>query len=76
MDRIGRGAIPARSTFNFESGTLAIAMLDLRGGNPTFKSLPLLWVAGVEGAVITSSIGDVLNGIDQAFAQSPYLERQ
>lgn len=67
---------PSAVTFNFESGTLAIAMLDLRGGNPTFKSLPLLWVAGVEGAVITSSIGDVLNGIDQAFAQSPYLERQ
>jgi hypothetical protein len=67
---------PSAVTFNFESGTLAIAMLDLRGGNPTFKNIPLLWIAGIEGAVITSSIGDVLNGIDQAFAQSPYLERQ
>jgi len=67
---------PTAVTFEFESGTLAIAMLDLRGGNPTFKSIPLLWVAGIEDAVITTGVGEVLNGIDQAFAQSPYLERR
>jgi len=67
---------PAATSFTFESGTLAIAMLDLHGGDPTFKNLPLLWVAGVEGALATSTIDGVLNGIDQAFAQSPYLERR
>lgn len=63
------------ATFEFESGTLGIAMLDLRGGDPTFKNVPLLWVAGIQGAVITTSVGDVLGAVDQAFAQSPYLER-
>ena len=67
---------PSAVAFNFESGTLAIVMLDLRGGDPTLRRVPVLWAAGIEGAVVTTSIGDVLNGIDQAFAQSPYLERQ
>jgi hypothetical protein len=66
---------PTTVTFNFESGTLALVMLDLRGGNPTFKQVPLLWVAGIEAAVVTSTVDDVLAGIDQAFAQSPYLVR-
>ena len=68
--------VPSGVEFNFESGTLAIVMLDLRGGEPNFKRVPVLWAAGIEGAVVTTSVGDLLNGIDQAFAQSPYLERQ
>jgi len=66
---------PTAVTFEFESGTLAMAMLDLRGGDPTLKRVPLLWIAGIEGAVVNTSVGDLLNGIDQAFAQSPYLLR-
>lgn len=67
---------PASVTFNFESGTLAIVMLDLRGGDPNFKQVPLLWVAAIDAVVVTTSTADVLAGVDQAFAQSPYLVRR
>lgn len=64
------GAIP----YVYEVGTLVLTMVDLRAPRATTKRVPLLWVAAVN-AVLS---GDVtlpraLAGIDQAFAQSPYL---
>jgi len=61
--------------FTYETGTLALVMLDLRGGDTTLKRVPLLWAAGIQGVVTTTAVQGTLAGIDQAFAQSPYLER-
>jgi hypothetical protein len=51
-------------------------MLDIQHGNMSTKRVPLLWAAGVSGVLTASSFTGALAGIDQAFAQSPYLERQ
>ena len=66
---------PTAIEFEYDTGTLAITMLDLRAGDPTTQQVPLLWAAGVNGVLATSSLEGALNGITQAFVQSPYLDR-
>jgi len=63
-------------TFTYETGTLLITMLDVQHGNESTKRVPLLWAAGVNGVLTSTSLDGALNGIDQAFTQSPYLERE
>ncbi len=65
------GAVP----YAFQAGTILITMLDRRAEEPTLKRIPLLWAAGIDGVVTNtaSTTERALAGIDQAFAQSPYL---
>jgi len=65
------GAVP----YAFQAGTILITMLDRRADDPTLRRIPLLWAAGIDGVVTntTSTVERALAGIDQAFAQSPYL---
>jgi hypothetical protein len=78
---VGYGAdwfwgVPANAvTFTYETGTLLITMLDIQHGNTSTKRVPLLWAGAVNGVLTQSSLDGALAGIDQAFAQSPYLER-
>lgn len=66
------GAIP----YVYEAGTLLVTMLDLRGENAALGSIPLLWAAAVDGVVSGPAVTAerALEGIDQAFAQSAYLQ--
>jgi hypothetical protein len=62
------GAIP----YTYQVGTLVIAMVDVRA--PPDSAQRVLWVAGLDGVVNQPSVlTRALDGIDQAFAQSPYL---
>ena len=67
------GAVP----YAFQAGTILISMLDRGSENPTARSIPLLWAAGIDGVVTTAAntTERALVGIDQAFAQSRYLVR-
>lgn len=62
-------------TFQYETGTLLIVMLDLAHGDPTLRRVPILWAAALNGVVEIATPADVLDGVNQAFVQSPYLER-
>lgn len=64
------------TTFTYESGTLAMVMLDIKHGDTSARRVPILWAGAVNGVLMVASFEDALNGIDQAFVQSPYLERQ
>ena len=69
------GAVP----YAFPAGTLITVMLDLRPprGADTDKRIPLLWASAVDGLVNGSfTVERALDGLDQAFAQSPYLRIQ
>ena len=68
-------AIRECRNLHLSSGTLIITMLDVAHGNTNAKRVPLLWAAGVDGVLTQSSLDGALKGIDQAFTQSPYLER-
>ena len=64
------GAVP----YSFQAGTLLVTMLEVRAPRDSAKKIPLLWAAAIDGVVgDASTIDRVIEGLDQAFAQSPYL---
>ena len=64
------GAVP----YSFQAGTLLVTMLEVRAPRDSTKRIPLLWAAALDGVVgDESTIPRVIDGIDQAFEQSPYL---
>jgi len=68
------GAPAGAIAYVYEVGTLVITMIDLRAPRQTTKRVPVLWVAAVNGVLTDAPIlARVATGIDQAFAQSPYL---
>jgi len=66
---------PIVQSFSYQSGILVIELIDLKNRTPDNK-LQVVWVANI-GDVYTSTdpYAKVLEGIDQAFRQSPYLKR-
>ena len=75
LQRLRMGIPGAAVEFTYVSGTLLITMLDLLHSDATTKQVPLLWAAAINGVLTSSSLDGALNGITQAFVQSPYLER-
>jgi hypothetical protein len=66
--------------YTYSTGTLFIAMGDLTGGVPPNPARPpVVWLAGINGLVKNGSsaaiASDIVDGIDQAFDQSPYIFR-
>ena len=66
--------------YEYSTGTLFIFMADLSGGVPPAVSRPpVVWVAGINGIISGNSSGALANkivdGIAQAFYQSPYIYR-
>lgn len=66
--------------YTYSTGTIFIAMANLADGVPPAVSRPpVVWLAGINGVVSGSSSAvlqaDITDGIDQAFAQSPYIRR-
>jgi hypothetical protein len=68
------GAIP----YVYQAGTLLVAMIDLRTDRAHAHRIPLLWGAAVDGVLAdpAANAQRAIQGIDQAFAQSPYLQVQ
>lgn len=70
------GAIP----YVYSVGTVLITMLDLRAQDTNTRTIPLLWAGILDGilpagANAANQTPRIIDGIDQAFAQSPYLRR-
>jgi hypothetical protein len=64
------GAVP----YSFQAGTLLVTMLEVSAPRDETKRIPLLWAAALDGVIgDDSTIPRVIDGIDQAFEQSPYL---
>jgi len=59
-----------------DAGSLRIEMLDQRTANTSTKQLTAIWNASVDGVLAgdkESIVQRIEKGIDQSFAQSPYL---
>jgi hypothetical protein len=66
--------------YTYSTGTILIPMANLADGfPPAVASPPVVWVAGINGVVSGASsaalAAEITDGIDQAFAQSPYIRR-
>jgi hypothetical protein len=62
-------------SYTFTTGSLLVIMEDRNAAEG--EIIPVLWAAGMNGLLegSTSSINNrIIDGIEQAFSQSPYLE--
>lgn len=67
---------PVYYPYSYQTGTLMVGMLDVRGTTGSTTEVPVVWVAAANGVLrgSTSSNVTVINQlIDQAFEDSPYL---
>lgn len=78
----GAGWAPVVTPYVVESsfGTVLINMTNPNAPDPASQKIPTLWVAAVNGVLNDAIVpgggtARVVDGINQAFAQSPYLTR-
>jgi hypothetical protein len=67
---------PVVTASQYDVGTIAIDMWDVRRANNTAMTVPAIWVAVLRGLLEGSSSdapARIQQAIDRAFAQSPYL---
>ena len=59
--------------YSYSTGTVLISMVDAH--NISNSRVPLIWSSAVNGVLadVSTNLSIALQGIDQAFAQSPYL---
>jgi hypothetical protein len=67
---------PNRYAYSYTTGTVLVSMIDAHGISD--NRVPLIWSFAVNGVLAdaTTNLSIALQGIDQAFAQSPYLGGQ
>ena len=71
----GVGYPPMSVAYAYTTGTLLMTMLDTKNATPEPKRVPISWVGAVNGVLTGSAqLSRITDGIDQAFAQSPYLK--
>lgn len=61
------------SAVRYETGTLFIDMVDPDEADFAKQEIPIPWTGALNGVLGSSAEQSVIDGIDQAFAQSPYL---
>lgn len=62
--------------YTYETGTVLAIILDRRRANEAERRMPVAWVGAVNGVIdVGGEVDRALQGIDQAFAQSPYVSR-
>jgi hypothetical protein len=70
----GYGYPPVSVAYAYTTGTLLLTMIDAKNADIVGKKIPVIWLGAVNGVLTgTVQVSRVTDGIDQAFAQSPYL---
>jgi hypothetical protein len=70
----GVGYPPVSVAYAYTTGTLLLTMLDAQNADVAAKKIPVLWVGAVNGVLTgNADVSRAIDGIDQAFAQSPYI---
>ncbi len=60
--------------YTYRTGTLFMDLLDPAAADSTEEKVPTAWIAALNGLIEGNQVEERIdNGIDQAFAQSPYL---
>lgn len=67
---------PATVRYLYTQGSVSLDMVDYRNADPGAGVFPVLWAAAINGPLEANAENQeerVRNGIERAFAQSPYL---
>lgn len=65
------------NVYKYTTGTVLMAMLDLRNPDTGNETVPVMWLGALNGVLSSSTSvqARIVDGIDQAFEQSPYLRK-
>jgi hypothetical protein len=65
------------NVYSYTTGTILAAMLDLRNVDTTNQTVPVIWLGALNGVINAPSNAEarIVEGLDQAFEQSPYLRK-
>ena len=69
---------PSSSTYNYQTGTLYVTIIDVASSDTTNNKINFVWDAGVNGLTSGSTYNiqtRVNNGINKMFELSPYLKK-
>ncbi|MCI0451610.1 MAG: DUF4136 domain-containing protein [Candidatus Latescibacteria bacterium] len=62
------------TVYTYRSGTVFMQMIDPAAADSSLSLVPTIWIGALNGLVEGDAVEErILDGIDQAFAQSPYL---
>jgi hypothetical protein len=62
------------TVYTYRTGTVFMQMIDPAAADTVQTKVPTIWIGALNGLVEGNAVEErILNGIDQAFAQSPYL---
>lgn len=66
---------PYAVNYSYSTNSFITEMVDLTAEEGTSKKLPVVWTSYMSGLAYSSSVNETLavNGVNQAFKQSPYL---
>lgn len=60
--------------YTYRTGTLFMEMIDPAAADSTLEKVPTIWIGALNGMVEGDAVEErIIDGINQAFAQSPYL---
>lgn len=61
------------TVYTYRTGTIFMQLLDPARADSSLQQVPTVWIGALNGIVDEAVEQRILEGIDQAFAQSPYL---
>jgi hypothetical protein len=62
------------TVYTYRTGTVFMQMIDHAAADSTLEKVPTIWIGALNGLVEGDAVEErILDGIDQAFDQSPYL---
>jgi len=70
----GYGYYPYYTSYTFTTGTVFMNLIDVAKSDTTNKKIASVWLGALNGVTQYSNVSNrIINGISQAFTQSPYL---
>lgn len=62
------------TVYTYRTGTVLMDMIDPTAADSTLEKVPTIWIGALNGLLEGNAVEErVIEGINQAFAQSPYL---
>jgi len=70
----GYGYYPVYSGYSFTSGTMLMNLIDVAKTDTINKKVGSIWLGAINGVIDGNNQSDrIINGVNQAFTQSPYI---
>jgi hypothetical protein len=67
---------PVYAGYSFTTGTMLMNLIDIAKSDTTNKKVATVWLGALNGVLESDNVSErIVNGVNQAFTQSPYIRR-